>query len=730
MELEPDQRTFVDAVMRPLGDDPSRRETLEGAVALASTWPSAATGDDALTAADRMNRTSRGFLARHRILSAALLATWFVVAWFAIAGPGARGSLSDIWEVNEIANSVSSLCCSHAGVPRLPKLLFLRANYDDKSFAKQIGSKVSPAQLHLLIGEPTELDPVVKWKRVWERHPRDPAHYYAYALAHRKELGNWPENFVETGEELDPGNGWFRLLAGASEVKSAVGEPPPPPRITRAERLAAREKGLPPPSTPKPSKPQRQVIDPAGFQKGWRLLEEALSMPRWDDYGKRLDSIRLAAVPPPDDFAAWSRGIYFSILQPEDTAANWVELKSYHEGFGLAATGASKAADSERLASLDDLLRRFVRRLGTVSRTQLIDSLMVRATALSGGRAMEKTWSEIGDPSKAKRWKDFTGAIDPKLKPDPTPAPDALSKNLGSNFVVQGMAFSSSRRSPDSAKVSETDLRGGRLAEYAVYERLMMHGMAVLLLLALGFLFIASFIQRKEVGLLDARIAGLLDHRDRLAILTVGVILPAIVYLFSTRMPWLGFRDESISEIGFMLWIAQSVAFAVSVLLGTLQVARQRLGRRGALLALGWVGPDPGRLCFPAALAIMPLASIVPRVMGPWPDALAMAAVMLGCLLGFPLIWLIIQAVGCFNGPQARKLHRSVLMSAAHPFIAIAIILPCLAILWVHAEEKAWTREIRFESLADTSFFGSRLEREYGDWIVRQILMKLDALEK
>ena len=107
-----------------------------------------------------------------------------------------------------------------------------------------------------------------------------------------------------------------------------------------------------------------------------------------------------------------------------------------------------------------------------------------------------------------------------------------------------------------------------------------------------------------------------------------------------------------------------------------------------------------------------------------------MAAIVAGCLLAFPLVWLIIQAVGCFNGPEARKLHRSVLLHAARPFIAIALILPVLAIPWVHAEEKAWTREIRFESLADTSFFSSRLEREYGDWIVREILTELDAMEK
>jgi hypothetical protein len=731
MELEPGQRAFVEAVMQPLGDDPPRRELLKEAVALSSTLPGQAVGDDALTAAERMKRTSGSFRLWHRILPLVLTAILVIVAWFSIASPGARKSLSDIWEVNQVANSVSTVCCSHEGVPRFPHLLFPREKDTGEQFLKHIAQNVPAAQRFFLVGETAEpeLDPVLKWRRVWDRHPRDPAHYFAYALAHLKELGTWPENFVETGEELDPGNGWFRLIAGSSQVKASIGEPPPP-KVTKAERLAAREKGLPPPQTPKPPKPRRQVIDPAGYQQGWQSLEAALSMPRWHDYRDELNAIRVAAVPPPDDFAAWSRGIYFSIFQPEDRMPDWLDLRSYNEGLRLAAEEASKAGDSERLAALDALQRKLVHKLGTASRSELMEALVVRATALSAGRTMEKAWTEIGDASKAKRWKDFADVLDPKLKPDPPPTTDMWSENRGSNIVVTGMIDVISHRNPASTPLTDADLRGGRLAEFAVYERLMMHGIALLLLLALGFLLLTPLFHRKEIGPLGSRLAALLDGRDRLRILTIGVILPATVYLLSTRLPWLGTRDTSISAIGFFLWIGQSVAFVVSVLLGTLQATRRRLGRRGAVLSLGWVGPNPGRLSFLAALAIMPLAAILPLCMYRWPNVLAMAATVAGCLLAFPLVWIIIQAVGCFIGPEARKLHRSVLLHAVRPFIAIALILPALAIPWIHAEEKAWTREIRYESLADTSFFISRLEREDGDWIVRQILMELDAMEK
>ena len=715
--------------MLPLGDNPAQRETLEEAAALASTLPGQVSCDETVAATDRMIRASRGFLLKHRVLSLMPIAAWLAVAWLTLASPGARQSLADVWEVNQVANSVSSMCCTHEGVPRFPNLLFFRGRLTDNSFKNFVARKIPSNDLPIILGEPSETDPVLKWQRVWEKHPEDPAHYFAYAMSHRKELGKWPTDFIATGDKLDPDNGWFRLLDGSQKMKSSIGEPPIP-RVTKADRLAAREKGLPPPSTPKPSKPKRVVIDPGAFQQGWQLLEEALAKPRWDDYKRRLDAVRLVATPPPDDFAAWSRGQFLSIFQPEDTAPNWIEVRGYHEGFRLAAEEASKEGDTTRLEALDALLRKLVRKLGTADHNDLIDCLIIRVTAISGARVLEKAWTEVGNPSKASQWKTFADSIDPKLKPDPPAPADALNDNVGSNFVVGVMTISTTRRSPDSAPVTEADLRPGRLAEYAVYERLMMHGMALLLLSALGFLLIVPFFQRKALGILPQRLAGLLESRDLLIILSAGVLLPSVVYLISTRLPLLGARDLSISQMGFFLWIAQSTAFAVSIVLGTLQATRSRLGRRGKVLALGWVGPDFGRFCFLEALMVMPLAGILLRVMRPWPEALPTATVILWCLLAFPIVWMLIQAIGCFNGPAARKLHRSVLIHAAAPFIAIALILPALAIPWVHAEEKAWTREIRFESLADNTLFTSRLEREYGEWLVREALEKLDELER
>jgi hypothetical protein len=210
----------------------------------------------------------------------------------------------------------------------------------------------------------------------------------------------------------------------------------------------------------------------------------------------------------------------------------------------------------------------------------------------------------------------------------------------------------------------------------------------------------------------------------------MGIALPAAAYLIFTHPPALVTRRTGITEQGFFLWLAQSVAVVVAMVLGTLQAARRQLGHRGKLLALGWVGPDPGRLCFPAALLAMPLGAILPGWMTK-NDTLEFAgyATILG-FVGFPLLWLLWLAGGSFFGSTARKLHRAVLMQASAPFVAIALAATALVIPWVYSQEKAWTNEIRYEALSpDNTIFESRLEREHAGWIARDLLNQLEAMK-
>ncbi|HEY1121482.1 MAG TPA: hypothetical protein VGE67_07765 [Haloferula sp.] len=719
MDLEPEQRAFVDAVMRPLGDDLPRRETLEEAIALASTLPRPQDGDDAALATRRMEQTSTGFLKRHRLVQASMTVVAIVVIWFAVAGLPALKSLRGIWEANRAYTMLGSMCCSHPGAPDLPGS---RNILEDPWEEDYVMKRLPPSEAELIIGAPGESDEVRQWQQVWENHPEDAAHFWAYALAYRKMHAKWPANFVTTGEQLDPGNGWFRLMAAAESLKASIGDSPPPPRITAQERLDARTKGLPPPKRPLSSKPVRIVRDQSAFDHGWQELDAALAMPGWDDQKRRLDGIRAGVWPSASDYPSFCAGQLLTYSQPEDVTSTWLDLRSVIEAFEQAAA----KADKNTLETLEVRLKSITRRTAEGS-DDIMRSLIARAVARGCAKTFTKAWNRLGEPDRAKAWSDFDTSTDTKLAPTPPRITDALTENRGSNLVSRTSDVVP-RRSPESALVTEAELKGGRLAEYAMYERLMLHGVTLLLAVALGFLLLVPLRNRRALGLIPSRLVDLLDGRDRLRIFAIGIALPASVYLLFTHPPGLITRRIGITEQGFFLWLAQSVAVVVAMMLGTLQATRRQLDRRGNLLALGWVGPDPGRLCFPAALLAMPLGAILPGWMTK-NETLEFAgyATILG-FVGFPLLWLLWQAVGSLQGSSARKLHRAVLMQATAPFVAVALAATAMTIPWVYSQEKAWTKEIRFEALTpDNTIFEPRLEREYAGWIARDLLNQMEA---
>ncbi len=726
MELDRERHAFVDAVMKPLGDDEARRELLEKAVAVAETLPAPVDGNRIRSATDRMESTARRFPLRHRIGLATVTATALVVPWLTVAGPAARESLAAIWTGNLTTNLISTVCCSRPEVPTLPGIPEAEREH---RFIRHIEKQVSPSDLALLAGDFLQESPSARWKPVWDSHPQDPWHYYAYALAHQSEHKCWPDRFVETGEELDPGNGWFRLMRGASRMQAAIGFAPPP-RITRAEKLAARAKGLPPPKLPFFEKPPRVVIDASAFQDGWDDLAAALAMPRLEDYRSRLEAIRLEACAAPVNYADLCSYPVLSIGQPEFHKSDWMDLNRYAEAFGFAADQASKAADKERLLEWGGLHSRTVRAMGRHS-SGVLPSMITRRLARDGALGLSEAWSDLGNATEAKRFRTLADHLSTKLHPDPKASPDALSENRGSSLVNSATSFRSSGSSPASAPVTEPELRGGRLAEYAMYERLMMHGVAVMLTLALAFMLVVPWRSRNELGLFPSRLAGLLDRRDQGWIALIGVLLPAGLYVFSTRVPWMEPREFSLSGNRFFLWLAQAVALVVAIVLGTLQAARWRLGRRGAVLALGWVGVDPGRLFFPVTLALIPIASVLSKLADSWNQSDPLAAVLVASLLAFPLLWLAILARGCFHSATERTLHRATLMVAARPFVAAALVVIAFAISAIHREEKHWTAQADFDDpKSGHTAFVPRFEVEYGRWIAQETLRRLDEMER
>ena len=94
-------------------------------------------------------------------------------------------------------------------------------------------------------------------------------------------------------------------------------------------------------------------------------------------------------------------------------------------------------------------------------------------------------------PEKAAEFEAVAWKLDRKTSPPPPALPDALDEYRGSGPVL---ALYPSRINVGAGPVTEAELRGGRMAEYSLYERFMLHVAAALLFAAFWYLAVALII--------------------------------------------------------------------------------------------------------------------------------------------------------------------------------------------------------------------------------------------
>lgn len=709
--------------MAPLGDNPELGSVLLEALGRAGTYP-LCDGDDIATATERMRNTSKSFRRINKASWACILIVAVFATWMAVAGPSAWRSLKGIFHTNWLANEVGSVCCSFETVPRFPRLGD-KEEFWKKTVGRERELRTAPDNRLVLLGNQSASDEVVRWKAVWEAHPQDARHYFAYALEFFKMNARWPEDFVETGERLDSGNGWFRLVDGASKAKSSVGVPKDQP-ITKAKRLAARADGREFRRPDVKGKATDVILYPKLHAEALVMLEQALAMPRLDDYRQSLDRERFELMPQVGDYREHLLWTMMHWDHPEDSAADWLSLRSYDRALFLDAEAAARRGDRMRLEKLRDLsihLSEHLVEIGSSYLSKLVESALL----MGANRYLAKAWSDMGEAEKSKEFEFVLWKLDPKTSPRPKRGPDALDEQRGSGPVSEGFFGS---RGAGSNPVTEPELRGGRLAEYAVYERLMLHVTAVLFFVTLAVLLYRTCLARKKFGLLPDRLAGLLRAGDRLQILGVGVLLPLALYALATGSPWLASRDFTLGQDRFVAWLAQSASLVAVVILWTLQMISRCLGRRGAVLILGWPGMNPGVWLAPVALVTMlggpTFAKSIPS------NDLMEKICWIGfaMMAGLPWLWILGLCGGRFFGSAERKLHRSTIARAMLPFIAVAMVLVALSIPTIYAEERYWVSQMDYEKVtAETNILVPRTELEQAEWLGAQLRRALNEMK-
>ncbi|WP_035611091.1 hypothetical protein [Haloferula sp. BvORR071] len=692
-DQDPDKRAFVEAALAPLPPDEAARGMLEESVQVAGDWIEGGGGSEAREAGARMQASAAGYRMRRLVRRVLGLGVMLAIAWFMLFSPRALHSLRAMLASTQLSKEV---------VPRFVGKALLGDDAIEQMYREMV--ERFPPERRLLIGGDlaARTGPLQRWKPVWDQHPDDPAHFLVYAEAHLRSNGKWPEGFVETGERLAPGNGWFRLLGTMARGAGMV-----QPGTPGARGWGGR------PATPAVPPSIKSGSDLAAILGDW---DRALEMPQWDDYQAKLRTLRLSGWPQPRNQTELALSIALASGLPEGGSMFWKSSRGFGDFISALAGQYADSGDKEGLEALGE---RYVKTLERLEEdTPDFRQLLQQRFAVASAKGLGAAFGKLGDAARATPFNALGLRLDPKtLRPPGMISKDALAQGRG-GMMAGYLGAQTFRVTP----VEEKDLRGARLAEYAMTERLLMYAVVLLLSLVVLCVWLAGYRERRGPRELCGRLCGLLRPVDRLWILVLGVVLPWVMYVACLRLPWLKMRDFTLNEEHGLPMLALGYGLFLALVVCTVEAARWRLSRCGEIAGFGWSGFNPGRWIAIMTLMAMPAAVAGCKVFVHHSMDEERILLLLGSLGALPVLWILWICIGFFAGAGHRRLQRLTLGRAALPFMILAVLLAALAMSALHKEEEYWAHRIVYEAVSERNpVFNGGAGDAYLAWLQGEI---------
>lgn len=550
---------------------------------------------------------------------------------------------------------------------------------------------LSESDRRLFLGDTSQSDLTQRWEGAWRSQPDRIDLFQQYASIHLKEKETLPPGFREIVDRLDPGNGYFSMMEAGAGGRTIVDPHQGPP-------LRA----------PGPVPPQSWVVKDRGkLEKALVHLERAAVAPRFHSHSKELLQASLALLSRPTDSTdRFVRNFYFGI---QSSGMSDFLLLAYI--VGAKAELCAKEGDVEgfhRLVSTwESLESRFYQQLepfsamnfilGQTLSTQVRENMVATAGILRLTAEMER----IHETSlKLKQLRKERRESILRVQQG------GVIEEHGS-YLLSSMAILESYRPESEPDVEETEMRAGRLADYALADRLGALAAWMLLIPAVLFSVLYRFRSGALCRVLSSRLKALLTRGDHLVII-VSCIAPLLALIVLSQTP-LGGRQWNPAVHGLTIPTGQLLATVLLMILLPVIAARRRLRVRGA--ALGWKGARAWSdwlavICSIGAFIVLGMASFLEGADGgrhffgetvgfklnpsdaiPPFEAWLMTAT--GLLL-LAVISIAARPVIAIFSSRAKALPRAVLSRALVPAYLTGMLALAISIPIHHAIEKHW----------------------------------------
>jgi hypothetical protein len=408
------------------------------------------------------------------------------------------------------------------------------------------------------------------------------------------------------------------------------------------------------------------------------LLNQAATLPQFTGHRAELYRERRQLLPPCDDVMA--RLVWWAYLVGVEEGM----LPLRHLADALAA-GAELCAVRQDAEGFQQIVADWRWLTGVMVREgdTLIDQMVARVLVTTPLANFRDAARELGLEAEAAEFaaREQLERTEREAR-ERAPGRDLPPHERGS-LLARGLITPSVIRVPP--ELTEQDLRPGRLADHAAFDRA--SAMAAWWILGVGAVGAGWFFRRRVViRALAVRMLDLLRPSDWGWLLLGGVAAPVLWYLAVTRLTPLSAREWSLGSSGFLLPVFQKLALVLLLMLLPLVVAGWRLGKRGAVFGL--VGPWPGLGWLAAGAAALAIPALGLMVYGSESSFLAIAVV----LLGGPSCWYLGAMFQYAAGRKSQDLRRAAVVRAAVPAWHCTMLLCALALPLHHAEERHWTR--------------------------------------
>jgi hypothetical protein len=268
--------------------------------------------------------------------------------------------------------------------------------------------------------------------------------------------------------------------------------------------------------------------------------------------------------------------------------------------------------------------------------------------------------------------------------------------------------------------VTEADLRPGRYADHAVFERAASFIAWALLGLCAGLAAIHRFRQSQLVSPLSERILDLLRRSDWLWMIAGGIVLPALWYFGITRFTPLSAREWSMRWTAFLQPSCQFGSMVVLMIVLPVVIASWRLAKRGAPLGLAIRRPWIRMTSAACALIAVPAFGAI--MLGPNDIMLAAASI----LLGVPVLWLVVGFFRNVLGRDVHALRRATLARMVLPAWVFGMCFMAVSMPIHYAQERRWIQQDKLHMISADKPAPTHYEWDVTQQLRKELLEDMD----